>query len=254
MKSTIKINDQYADLKGFVESVAANGMPADANVFFRWRNTLAVANTPRGEVNIKQFKLPNFINALIYSTFRHSKARRSYEFACRLIELGICTPTPIAYIENRHGIRLRDSYYLSEQIKASEIRYVNSHPDEKGVLEAFGREMVRLHKAGIYMRDFSPGNILFNEDENGEYRFFYVDLNRLNFNVTSANKLMEMFRIIVEDTRQLEIVARSYAIQAGLNVESTVADALLRHEHFKEHSKRKRKLKHILMPWKKKYR
>lgn len=248
-----EIEGQHKDLSALIERIAAEGMPADARVIYRSRNVVAVISTPTGDINVKQFRRPRPINSLIYTTFRQSKARRSFEFATTLMEKGIGTPAPVAFIEKRRGGRLTDSYYLSEQINAEEFRFVERRPDERQLLEALGREMVRLHAAGILMLDFSPGNILFTGNAEDGYRFSYVDLNRTRFDVTDHSALMEMFRSIVVEPRQVEIIAAAYAEEAGIDRRLTVADALRRHARFQNFLARKRKLKHLLMPWKKKY-
>lgn len=54
--------------------------------------------------------------AVIYTFFRRSKARRSYEHAVRLRALGIDSPEPIAWSEyRRHGL-LSDTYYVSRRL------------------------------------------------------------------------------------------------------------------------------------------
>ena len=80
------------------------------------RNTIKLFNIGKRKINIKSFKSPNFINSLIYDTFRKSKAQRSFEYANKLINLGVLTPLPIAYIQNSSFIRLKQSYYISEHL------------------------------------------------------------------------------------------------------------------------------------------
>ena len=63
------------------------------------RNKIKLFNIGKRKINIKSFKSPKFINSLIYDTFRKSKAQRSYEYANKLINLGVLTPLPIAYIQ-----------------------------------------------------------------------------------------------------------------------------------------------------------
>ena len=48
-------------------------------------------------LNIKSFKIPIFINGIIYRYFRKSKARRSFEFATILRQKNIGTPKAIGY-------------------------------------------------------------------------------------------------------------------------------------------------------------
>lgn len=257
MDYLITVNSRYPGLEGLVNRIAHTGLPDGSVEIYKARNMVVKFSDPTaGEINIKAFHKPFPINGYIYTTFRDSKAQRSYENAMRLMELGFDTPEPIAYIECRDGSLLRDSYYISRQIEATEMRYVERRPDEEALLRTLGREIARLHKQGVLMMDFSPGNILFVEDSeaDGGYRFYYVDLNRMSFGVTDRRRLMRMFRSIVVEPRQTEIIARAYAEAAGLPIESTVAEAMAEHHEFQERMRKKRKIKSYLMPWKRKYR
>jgi len=48
-------------------------------------------------------------------------------------------------------------------------------------LRQFIRFSYNLHENGIEFLDHSPGNTLIKKDEEGNYQFFLVDLNRMNF-------------------------------------------------------------------------
>ena len=52
-------------------------------------------NGEEKEVNVKKFKKKGFFSQLIYKYGKGSKARRSYEYGNKLLELGIQTPEPI---------------------------------------------------------------------------------------------------------------------------------------------------------------
>jgi len=86
------------------------------------RNTIKLFKLEDKTINIKSFKEPNFINKIVYQYFRNSKAKRSFEFANRLLENGIGTPQPIAYFENFSWLGLQDSYYVSEHL-VSELTF-----------------------------------------------------------------------------------------------------------------------------------
>lgn len=254
MKRIIRIDDTQTKHGETVGQIAEKGIPAEAREIYRARNVVARLMTPAGEINVKSFHCPSLINGYVYTTLRRSKARRSFDYARRLLAMGFRTPKPIAYVEVRDGHRLRESYYISEQIEAEDMRQPELRSDERELLEALGIEMARLHKAGVFMLDFSPGNVLFTKDSEGRYAFSYVDLNRTQFDVRDPRRLMDMFKSLVFQPRQAEILARAYARAAGVDEEATVAEALLRQARFGRHWNRKRKIKKMLMPWKKKYR
>ena len=65
------------------------------------RNTIKIINIEGINVNFKAFKIPNIFNQIAYRFFRKSKAQRSFEYAKKLIELGIGSPKPLAFFEEK---------------------------------------------------------------------------------------------------------------------------------------------------------
>lgn len=249
----IKTTPRADCFRPLVEEIAHNGLPVDAREVYESRNRIVAITTAEGEeINIKSFHRPHPINARVYTTLRQGKALRSFLHALRLIKLGFDTPEPIAYAECRDGLRLLDSYYLSRQIAATTMREPQQYPFEKQLLEALGHEMARLHRAAVWMRDFSPGNVLFEEDATAQhgYRFYYVDLNRMAFDVTDRRKLMLMFHSIMEHEYQVEIIARAYAADMNFDPDATAAEAVRLHRQFWRRHLRKKRLKRKLLFWK----
>lgn len=241
MDYIIETNTSNPDIKHLAEEIACNGLPADANVFFAYRNTVAWLPTSHGRINVKSFRKPGVMNSLIYGTFRSSKAKRSFKFACRLKELGFKTPEPLAYVECKESGRLRNSYYISQHIDAEEVRYVRENKECDIILNALGKEIARLHKAGVWMHDFSPGNTMFvkNPDSIDGYDFYYVDLNRISFNTFSRKKLMKMFKTLIPGNEHLKIVTDSYAEAMGMNPDEVYDDAVKSVRDFEKFQKRK---------------
>jgi len=115
-------------------------------------------------MNIKSFKIPSLINKIAYRYFRKSKARRSFEYATLLLEKGIGTPQPIAFLENYNWIGLKDSYYASEHLQCDltyrELVEIPDYPDHENILRQFTRFSYDLHQKGIEFKDHSPGKSL----------------------------------------------------------------------------------------------
>lgn len=149
------------------------------------RNIIKLFDLDGKTINIKSFKVPHLINKVVYKNFRKSKARRSYEYATLLLEKGIGTPEPIAFLEKFNWVGLQDSYYASEHLDAEltfrELVEVPDYPDHENILRQFTRFSFDLHEKGIEFMDHSPGNTLIKKVSEGEYQFFLVDLNRMNF-------------------------------------------------------------------------
>ncbi len=149
------------------------------------RNKIKLFELEGKMINIKSFKIPHLINKIAYKYFRKSKARRSFEYATTLLEKGIGTPQPIAFFENYDVVGLKDSYYVSEHLQCDltfrELVEIPDFPDHENILRQFTRFSFDLHEKGIEFLDHSPGNTLIKKNAEGNYDFFLVDLNRMNF-------------------------------------------------------------------------
>src|SRR5690606_28482897 len=116
--------------------------------------------------------------------FRKSKAQRSYEYANKLVQLGIGTPQPIAYFELPKALTFYKSYYISEHA-AYDFTYRELNHDfemesHEAILRAFTRFTFDLHQKEVHFLDHSPGNTLIQITDDG-YKFLLVDLNRMEF-------------------------------------------------------------------------
>lgn len=198
-------------------------------------------------VVVKEFKKPNLVNAYVYTTVRTSKAERSYRNAMKMSELGFLTPEPVAYGEVRNGIKLVSSCYICrELVGASEMRNWEDFPNAATLIPAFAREIYRLHKAGVWHKDFSPGNILYKETAADTYDFYYVDLNRMKFGVHDRKRQMSMFRSINLNPAETRKLAGYYAEVAGLEKAATEKEALEQLAGYFAERGRKAKFKKLL--------
>lgn len=211
----------------FLNKLANDGVPPEAEIIYSGRNTVYKIQVGEEWLNIKSFHEPRFPNDIIYTTLRKGKARRSFENACRLLSLGFGTPEPIGYAEVRIGSQLTSSYYVSRQMENVEnLRDWTRFDNLDELLDSLSLEMVRLRDAGVWHKDFSPGNILWRRDEYGFYDFFYVDLNRMTFGHDKRSHELDMFRAINLDPQQLSRLAAIYASHAGYQTDIFVAKAL----------------------------
>ncbi len=62
---------------------------------------------------VKYFKIPYFINKIVYTFFKKSKAQKSYEYALKIKDF---TPKPIGYIEFYKFGLLDESYFVSRKV------------------------------------------------------------------------------------------------------------------------------------------
>ncbi|MBD5343768.1 MAG: LPS kinase Kdo/WaaP [Bacteroides sp.] len=243
----IVINESYEHLRPLITAIVKGQRPAEAEDIYRGRNTLYRTQLDGVDAVVKDFKTPNLLNRWVYTNLRQSKARRSYENAMKMMAAGFLSPEPIAYGEHKVNGQLRHSYYISRNlVGATEMRHWKNFGCIDTLLPAFAAEMLRLHKAGIYHRDFSPGNILFTGDAEHGYRFHYVDLNRINFDVHNPRILNRMFRAIqwpdLDETRHL---ARLYADAAGKDPQAMEAIATDEYNGYKRSLEFRTALKNI---------
>ncbi|WP_196850586.1 lipopolysaccharide kinase InaA family protein [Flavobacterium sp. CG_9.10] len=180
------------------------------------RNTIKLFDLDGKTINIKSFKIPNIINQVAYKYFRKSKARRSYEYANKLLQKGIGTPQPIAYAENFKVTGLEKSFYISEHLQADltfrELVENPDYPDHENILRQFAKFTYDLHEKGIEFLDHSPGNTLIKKVSENQYEFYLVDLNRMNFHeVMDFDMRMKNFSRLTPKNEMLAVMSDEYA-------------------------------------------
>jgi hypothetical protein len=180
------------------------------------RNAIKIFSVDDAFVNIKSFKIPHLINKIAYRYFRKSKARRSFEYASKLLEYGIGTPQPIAYAENQTLFGLKESFYISEHLQADltfrELVLDSNYADHENILRQFTKFTFDLHEKGVEFLDHSPGNTLIKKVADGSYIFYLVDLNRMNFHqLMDFDLRMKNFNRLTPKTEMLAIMSEEYA-------------------------------------------
>jgi hypothetical protein len=219
------------------------------------RNKIKLFELEGKTINIKSFKIPNLINKIAYKYFRKSKARRSYEFAERLLENGIGTPQPIAYYENFDFLGLKESYYVSEHIDCDltfrELVEIPDYPDNENILRQFVKFSFDLHEKGIEFLDHSPGNTLIKKAADRNYNFFLVDLNRMEFHeAMSFETRVKNLSRLTPKKEMIFIMSQEYAKLYSKSVVEVFEKMWGYTKEFQEKYHRKRRLKKKLFCWK----
>ena len=224
MKVRFKIHPHYTEtLRDLVKEIAENGVYETAECIYKGRNTLHKLSFRGINLNIKSFRHPSGINKYVYTNLRKSKARRSYENALTLLDRGVSTPQPIAWIERKKGACLKESYYISlHSPYPNTLRNWENLDAEirDKVLSAYAKFLLHIHKQGISHHDMSPGNILW-EERNGEIRFDVVDLNRMSLKnqelpLSLCFSNFRNINLVEEETRRLgEIYGRMRNLPDG---------------------------------------
>ncbi|SHG64548.1 Lipopolysaccharide kinase (Kdo/WaaP) family protein [Flavobacterium fluvii] len=220
------------------------------------RNKIKLFELEGKTINVKSFKIPHLVNKIAYKYFRKSKARRSFEYATTLLEKGIGTPQPIAYFENQDFIGLKDSYYVSEHLQCDltyrELVEIPDFPDHENILRQFTQFSFDLHEKGIEFLDHSPGNTLIKKNAQGNYDFFLVDLNRMNFHDNmDFDSRMKNLSHLTPKKEMIALMSNEYSKLYPAQTEAAIFEKMWFYTNdFQERFAKKRRLKKKLKFWK----
>lgn len=214
------------------------------------RNVIKIIKVNGLKLNIKAFKTPNAINKIVYRFFRKSKAERSFEYANKLMELGVGTPKPIAYFEYTSPFLFGKSFYVSEHLDCDmtyrELTKDFNIPNHEAILRAFTRFTYSLHQKNIHFLDHSPGNTLIKID-NGGYKFYLVDLNRMHFGPMDFETRIKNFSRLTIHKSMVAVMSDEYAKCSGENYHEIFDLMWQETEAFQEKFHRKKRLKKKLL-------
>ena len=152
------------------------------------RNCVSLIKVGDFDWVLKRYRRPIFINSIIYTFIRPNKAVRAYRYAKRLLEMGIETPYPVAYMATYRFGLFDIGYFISEYSSYRQLYETDSlsETDREKLYRAFAEFTAALHRKRICHPDYNPGNILWNRTPDGEFKFMLVDINRLSFGKRSV--------------------------------------------------------------------
>lgn len=219
MNVKVRVNPVFDHLKGYLKLLSVT-FNENGETLKNDCNEIKVIEHDNLKLCIKSFKRVTVFNRYMYSWFRHTKAKRSYKVACRLEKHGINTPQPVGYVEvyDKWHI-LREAYYVS--------LYLDYDFDMKDVLDktidckeriltSFAREMATVvHPAGAWHNDLSQGNVLINKLGDDDWRFSFIDLNRMTFRrrILPVKGLINLKKL-TDNPVAIALMAEQYAIEA----------------------------------------
>ncbi|MDQ1244910.1 MAG: hypothetical protein QG565_1250 [Campylobacterota bacterium] len=207
------------------------------------RNEIKIIDFEGKEFVVKSFKIPNILNKLVYTVFRDSKAKKSYENSIKIIDF---VPKPIGYIEFKKFGLIDESYFVSENFKYDftirEPLRDDNFENKKEIFKAFARFTYDIHKNGILHLDYSPGNILIKK-ENGSYIFKIVDINRMEFKPLNLDDRLKNFSKLWAKDEDLEIIVKEYARLIESDEEGCLRIALKESQAHKNRKNAKKRLR-----------
>ena len=249
-------SEKYNYLSSFVQQKIENFQQEGEKLGNGDRNVIKLFPV-EGEdlvLNIKSFKIPNLVNQVAYKHFRKSKARRSFEYAQKLQELDLGTPDPIAYFEYPSASLFKESFYVSEHLKADytfrDLTHNFDIPNHEEILRAFTRFTFQLHENQVLFLDHSPGNTLIKK-EGENYKFYLVDLNRMEFKPLSFKDRIKNFARLTDKQSIIETMSDEYAQCLGEDYLKVYQMMWNETQQFQQKFHRKRKLKKKVKFWKK---
>lgn len=216
------VHPDYKDSENFIKSLSMRFQRGEGVVIHKGRNELRKMEYGGRTYVVKSFHQPNWINRFIYGVFRASKAKRSYLYANRFLEMGVGTPQPVAWMDERSGLLFNRSYYIS---CLSECPYIYSDLFDQhieyaeDVLRAIGRTTAILHENGYAHKDYGRGNILFHKHDDGTVRIEIVDLNRMYIGHVSMKAGCKNFERLPASPEMHRFLAEEYAKIRGFDIE-----------------------------------
>lgn len=213
MHSTFVVHPKYEALTPKLKEVLSSFSEMGEFVTKGERNVIKKVSVDGLELNIKKFKTPNLFQGYVYQFLRKSKAKRSFEYATKLIDLGINTPFPVAYSESFSN-GLKESFYISEHVNYDfdfrKLIHNPKYPNREEILKQFTAFTFKLHENHVNFLDHSPGNTLIIDKGNNEYDFYLIDLNRMRFEPLNFDRRMHNFRRLWLSKTKIKIIAEAY--------------------------------------------
>ena len=213
------------------------------NSIHKARNEIKILDYKNKKLVVKAFKVPNLLNKIVYTFFRGTKAKKSYENSLRISSF---VPQAIGYIEFRKFGLLSDSYFISEQFEYDftirEVITESDFKDRKNIFKELAKFTFLLHKDGILHKDYSPGNILIKLSENG-YEFKIVDINRMEFKELSIDDRLKNFSQLWAKDEDLKIVIDEYSKLINQDEEVCFKKAVKYSQKHKDRKNFKKRLK-----------
>ncbi len=238
------INRQFTNFKEFLTDIKTH-FNTNINTIHRARNELKIINFNNIDTVVKSFKVPNLFNQIVYSFFRDTKAKKSYEYSLKIKDF---TPKPIGYIEFYSSYLLKESYFVSEKFDYDftirEPLLDDNFEDKENILKAFAKFTFELHNENILHQDYSPGNILIKK-ENSTCIFKVVDINRMKFIPLDLDARLKNFAKLWMKDADLTVVAKEYAKLTNRDEEHCIKTALKYSQNHKNKINMKKRLKGI---------
>lgn len=217
MKTEFFIHPSFSHLRDVIHKIPESFSFVGEEVY-NGRNDVRLVNVDGIILAIKSFKRITLANRYIFATVRKSKARRAYEHSELLIQKEITSPQSVAYINCYKYGMLYHSYYVSLYTSYLPFMDILQLPlsEAEPALKAFARFIYKVHKAGIFHKDLTIGNILYACKDN-QWDFSLIDTNRMQFHPYTFKRGMVNLNRLALPVETVGIIAAEYAHQAQVS-------------------------------------
>lgn len=216
----IHIQPQYRSEADFIARLP-HIFDTEGKTIYAGRNMVKSFTGNYGEWIVKRYKKPNFIQRVVYTFFRKSKALRAYLFAGRLGELGIDTPEGVAVVEcNKCGL-FHTGYFISTACHDASLYapLVAAVQFDKSAASALAAFLVTMHEKGFLHGDLNLSNILYRISDIGTYHFTVIDTNRSVFKSdVTPEECLENLKRVTHRRDLLQYIVRKYAALRGWDI------------------------------------
>ncbi len=138
------------------------------------------------EGNYYHIKVHNFVkeprlNKIIGNIFHPSQARRSWEKARLFVDIGLPTPKPFGYLEERKFGVLLSSIFVTEYLPdAMTLRemymLLSDNIENRALIIKVAKFVSMLHNRGVIHGDLKASNVLVKRGISGSLSFYVADL------------------------------------------------------------------------------
>lgn len=207
------INPKYLHLRDFLLSLPYRfeTLQCDA-VLHTGRNEVRLYTVAGVRLVVKSFARISWLNRVAYGLLRPSKAVRAYQYAQRLLAMGIDTPVPVAAIDVREGGVLRHSFFVSLYSEYESLDVLNRYPAQplEPLLDALTDYLLKVHDCGVLHGDLNASNILYRKVDEEYYLFQLIDINRLSFkrNLSHNERLSNLRKLNCNPVAYFYILGR----------------------------------------------
>ncbi|MCR4852803.1 MAG: lipopolysaccharide kinase InaA family protein [Prevotella sp.] len=226
---SIVIAESYRPVENFLKTIPSLFEKGAGQLIYKKRNEVRRFEH-KGLVFIaKRYKRVNFIQQVVYTFFRRTKAERAFFFAEEFRRRGINTPREVAYIEQKEFGLFTTGFFISEESRGREshleLREVQDFDHE--LAEALVRYLVFMHSQGVLHGDPNLSNFLYERQDDGKFTFTVIDINRSRFTdgwPTDEECLHNLVRLTHRRDLYRFLVGH-YAELRAWNVEETIEEA-----------------------------